>query len=178
MTLYVFETSFSQERKTSGKENAVFGSRTGDVPKLYRWGAGNGANVNESPTQAKAVSDEQVEKMKIRIKVEDKVLTATLIDSKTARDFVSQLPLTLTLEDYAATEKISDLPKRLSTEGAPSGSDPSVGDIAFYAPWGNLAIFYKDSGYANGLILLGKIDGDAGAFNVPGSVNVTIEPAK
>jgi hypothetical protein len=44
------------------------------------------------------VSNEQVENMKIRIKFEDKVLTATLIESKTARDFISQLPLTLTLE--------------------------------------------------------------------------------
>ena len=116
--------------------------------------------------------------MKIRIKLEDKVLTATLRDSKTARDFVSQLPLTLTLEDYASTEKISDLPKRLSTDGAPSGSEPSVGDIAFYAPWGNLAIFYRDAKYANGLIILGKIDGDAAAFNVPGSLKVTIEAVK
>lgn len=140
--------------------------------------AGNGANVNESPKQAKEVSNQQVESMKIRIRVEDKVLTATLLDSKTTRDFVSQLPLTLTLEDYAATEKISDLPKRLSTEGAPSGSDPAVGDIAFYAPWGNLAIFYRDSGYANGLIILGKIDGDAGVFNLPGSLKVTMELVK
>src|SRR6266850_1134575 len=75
-------------------------------------------------------------------------------------------------------EKISDLPKRLSTEGAPSGSDPSVGDIAFYAPWGNLAIFYRDAEYANGLIILGKIDGDAAAFNVLGSLKVTIESVK
>jgi len=80
--------------------------------------------------------------MKIRLKLEDKVLTATLNDSKTARDFVAQLPLTLTLTDYSKTEKISDLPKKLSTDGAPSGSDPSVGDIAYYAPWGNLAFFY------------------------------------
>jgi hypothetical protein len=101
-----------------------------------------------------------------------------LRDSRTARDFVSQLPLTLTLEDYASTEKISDLPKRLSTAGAPSGSDPCVGDIAFYAPWGNLAIFYRDAEYANALIVLGKLDGDTEAFSVPGSVKVTIESAK
>ena len=81
-------------------------------------------------------------------------------------DFVSLLPLTLALEDYASTEKISDLPKRLSTEDAPSDSDPSVGDIAFYAPWGNLAIFYRDAKYTNGLIILGKIDGDAEPFDV------------
>ena len=113
--------------------------------------------------------------MKIRLKLEDTVITATLIDSKTTQDFISLLPLTLTLEDYAGTEKISDLPKRLSTEGAPSGSDPSVGDIAYYAPWGNLAIFYRDSGYASGLVILGKIDSGIEALNVPGSVKVTIE---
>ena len=121
---------------------------------------------------------EQADRMKIRLKVGDTVLTATLIDSKTTRDFISLLPLTLTLEDYAGTEKISDLPKRLSTEGAPSGTDPSVGDITYYAPWGNLAIFYKDFGYSSGLVILGKIDRGIETFNVPGSVKVTIELIK
>ena len=78
-------------------------------------------------------------------------------------------------KNYAGAEKISDLPKRLSTKDAPSGSDPSVGDIAYYAPWGNLAIYYRDFGYSNGLVILGKIDGDIEALNVPGSVEVTIE---
>ncbi|MBP1698320.1 MAG: hypothetical protein H6Q41_3508 [Deltaproteobacteria bacterium] len=116
--------------------------------------------------------------MKIRLKVGDTALTATLIDSKTNQDFISLLPLTLTLKDYAGTEKIGDLPKRLSTEGAPSGSDPSVGDITYYAPWGNLAIFYRDFGYASGLVILGKIDRGIETFNVPGSVKVTIELIK
>jgi hypothetical protein len=116
--------------------------------------------------------------MKIRLKVGDTVLTASLIDSPTTRDFISLLPLILTLEDYAGTEKISDLPRRLSTEGAPSGSDPSVGDITYYAPWGNLAIFYRDSGYASALVILGKIESGIEAFNVSGSVKVTIELIK
>ena len=110
----------------------------------------------------------------IRITLEDTVLTAILMDSKTTQDFVSLLPLTLTLEDYVGTEKISDLPKRLSTEDAPSGSDPSVGDITYYAPWGNLAIFYRDAGYASGLVVLGKINSSMEALNVPGSVKLTI----
>ena len=113
--------------------------------------------------------------MKIRLRVEDKAITATLIDSKTTRDFISLLPLTLTLEDYAGTEKISRLPRRLSTEGAPSGSDPSVGDITYYAPWGNLAIFYRDFQYSRGLVVLGKIDRGIEALSVAGSVRVTIE---
>jgi hypothetical protein len=113
--------------------------------------------------------------MKIRIIVGDAALTATLIESKTTQDFVALLPLGLTLEDYAATEKISDLPKRLSTEGAPAGSDPAVGDIAYYAPWGNLAIYRRDFEYSNGLVILGKIDSGIEAFETSGPVKVTIE---
>ena len=113
--------------------------------------------------------------MKTRRVLEDTVVTATLIDSKATQYFTTLLSLTLTLEDYAGTEKISDLPKRLSAEGAPAGSDPSVGDIAYYAPWGNLALFYRDSGYASGLVILGKIDGGMEALNVAGSVKVIVE---
>jgi hypothetical protein len=112
--------------------------------------------------------------MKIKLKLPDKTLTATLYDTPAARDFASMLPLTLTLEDYAKTEKVSDLPRKLTTDGAPAGADPSVGDIAYYAPWGNLALFYKDFGYSDGLILLGKLDGDAEALRAPASLEVTI----
>jgi hypothetical protein len=113
--------------------------------------------------------------MKISIDLGGTVVTATLDDNETSRDFVSLLPLTLTLTDYAVTEKISDLPKRLSTQRAPTGSDPSVGDIAYYAPWGNLALFYRDAPYASGLVRLGRIDGGVDALRRPGSLNAKIE---
>ena len=96
--------------------------------------------------------------MKLRLRLEDKTLDAELVDSDSARDFASLLPLTLTLSDYAGTEKVSDLPRKLTTAGAPAGVDPDVGDITYYAPWGNLAIFYKDFGYASGLVKLGAMD--------------------
>jgi hypothetical protein len=102
--------------------------------------------------------------MKIRILIDDVVLTATIYDNPTARDFIALLPLTLKLEDYAGTEKISQIPRKLSLKDAPSGADPSAGDITYYAPWGNLAIFYKDFQYSSGLIILGKIDSGANIF--------------
>lgn len=116
--------------------------------------------------------------MKIKITIESTELTATLIDSKTTQDFISLLPLTLTLENYGDTEKISYLPRKLSTEDAPKGIDPSFGDLTYYAPWGNLAIFIRDFGYSNGLVHLGKFDGDMQALNVSGPVSVTIELIK
>lgn len=102
-------------------------------------------------------------------------ITATLHDNETARDFISLLPLTLTLSDYASAEKISDLPRRLSTKGAPAGTDAAVGDIAYYAPWGNLAVFYRASGYARGLVKLGAIDSDVAVLRGPGQLTTKIE---
>ncbi len=113
--------------------------------------------------------------MKIRMDVNGTRVTATLDANAMSRDFISLLPLTLTLEDYNGTEKISDLPKRLSTKAAPDGVDPSVGDIAYYAPWGNLAIFYKDFGYSRGLVRLGHVDAGADVFDRPGTLRVTIQ---
>jgi hypothetical protein len=127
---------------------------------------------------AQAASDRQVGSMKIRIHVAGTSMTGTLADNATARDFVSLLPLTVTLEDYAGTEKISELPKRLSTAGAPAGFDPAVGDITYYAPWGNLAIFYRDFRYSSGLIKLGAIESGGAALNRPGSLRATIELVK
>jgi len=96
--------------------------------------------------------------MKIRLIFNDSVLTATMYDNPTTRDFISLLPLTLKLEDYAGTEKINYLPRKLSLKDAPTGSDPSIGDITYYSPWGNLAIFYRNFSYSGGLVILGKID--------------------
>jgi hypothetical protein len=121
---------------------------------------------------------DNLKQYKIKIMIGDTTLAATLYDNPTTRDFISLLPLDLKLEDYAGTEKISYLPKKLSKEDAPSGSDPSVGDITYYAPWGNLAIFYKDFGYANGLIILGKIDNGIEELTKASSLNVRIELIK
>lgn len=97
--------------------------------------------------------------MRIRMTVADQTFTAVLEDSEAARDFAALLPIELTLSDYNRTEKVADLPRRLSTAGAPEGVDPAVGDIAWFAPWGNLAIFYRDFGYSRGLVRLGRLEG-------------------
>ena len=104
-------------------------------------GAGDATTTVPLTEPLADTSPKGVESMKIGITIGERVITAAMHDNATARDFISLLPLTLTLEDYAKTEKISNLPRTLTKEGAPSGSDPSVGDITYYSPWGNVAIF-------------------------------------
>ena len=113
--------------------------------------------------------------MKIRITINGREITATLTESATSRDFVSLLPMNLTLEDYGETEKIGYLPRKLSADGAPAGSNPSAGDVAYYAPWRNLAIFRRDFRYSAGLVKLGKIESGLEVLDVVGSCDARIE---
>lgn len=110
--------------------------------------------------------------------IEGKDIYAFLNDSAAAGDFISQLPLTLTLEDYSSTEKISNLPKRLATHGAPAGIAAKAGDITYYTPWGNLAIFYRDFHYADALVHLGKIESGIESFKGKKSLKVNIKLAE
>lgn len=116
--------------------------------------------------------------VKIYIDIQGKTITATLKSgSAAAEDFAKLLPLTLTLSDYASTEKVADLPKRLSTQGEPAGTSAKAGDITYYSPWGNLAIFHKSFGYAGGLITLGSLDSGLDLMRKSGSFPVTIRLA-
>jgi hypothetical protein len=99
----------------------------------------------------------------------------SIADSPPARDFLAQLPLRLTLEDYAGTEKIADLPRKLTREGAPAAITPIKGDVTFYAPWGNLAIFYEDGHHSPGLVRLGQIEGDVAGLSGSGPLEVSIQ---
>ena len=115
--------------------------------------------------------------MKIKLMIEGgETLTATMENNNAAKDFLALLPLTLEMRDFAGTEKAAgSLPKKLDTSGTPSGHKPEAGDLAHYAPWNNLAAFYKADKFAGGLVLLGHIDGDPAALDTSNTITVTIE---
>ena len=116
--------------------------------------------------------------MSILITFGETVVSATLDNNPTANDFRSLLPLAVTLEDHAGTEKITYLPRKLSTAGAPDGFTPVAGDLAYYAPWGNLAIYYRDFRYSPGLIRLGRITSPLEALRFKGDVQARIAIAQ
>ncbi|WP_241759346.1 cyclophilin-like fold protein [Pyxidicoccus parkwayensis] len=124
-----------------------------------------------TPTEART--------MKIRLKVGDKVLTATLRDNETSRDFVSLLPLTLTMNDLFKREKFAHLPRAISQGGGRTHTY-EVGDFVYWPPGPDVAIFYRHDGQFidSGIITMGALDSGVDALNVPGSVKVTVELAK
>lgn len=125
----------------------------------------------------RGVAQETLMKIEIIVEGETATATATLYDTPTGRDFASLLPLSLTLEDYDDIERISDLPRRLSTVQAPDGMTPEAGDITYYAPWGNLAIFVRGRAYGRSLIPLGKVDSGLPVLQRHGPLAVQIKVA-
>ncbi|MFD5872242.1 cyclophilin-like fold protein [Streptomyces sp. NPDC060322] len=113
--------------------------------------------------------------MDIRVTIDGRPVDATLNDSPAARDLASLLPLTLDLSDFHGTERIADPPRKLTTEGAPEPAPAKVGDIAYFAPWGNLAIFYKDGPSASeDLLILGHLDVDADQLSAADRITIEV----
>lgn len=114
--------------------------------------------------------------LKIGITVGSRTITATMEDNAAARDFLSRLPLEVTLSDYSNAEKIFYPSPALTTSKVARGCTPAPGDITIYVPWGNVAIFYKNGSRSNDLIRIGRIDGNGiEALSIPGSLSVRIE---
>src|SRR5436309_15855347 len=114
--------------------------------------------------------------VKVGLKAGNGVQTATLADNKTARDFVSLLPLTLNMNDLFGREKFGHLPRAISEEGKRTHTC-AIGDIAYWSPGPDVAIYYQQDGEKirdPGIIAIGKIDSGVEALNVRGSVKVTM----
>jgi hypothetical protein len=89
----------------------------------------------------------------------DQDFTVRLEDNPTVQDLLSLLPIEATIEDYSTNEKIAYLPRKLSDAGSGPFANEAAGDVCYFAPWGNLAFFYKGYRYSNGLIRLGRLEG-------------------
>lgn len=118
--------------------------------------------------------------MKIHLTLNGKLLTATLADIPAAHEFVAMLPLTITMHDLFKREKFGPLPSPVAAQGTRTRACKR-GDIVCWAPGPDLAIFHRHDGQKirGAFHVLGRLDGGAEAFGVPGPVEVRIEmPAR
>ena len=102
---------------------------------------------------------------------------AELNDNAAAESLWAMLPLTLDFEDFNGTERIAYTDEKISTEGAPASFTPNAGDITLYAPWGNIAVFYRPFRESRGLVPLGRFVEGADKISTLGEA-VRIETVK
>lgn len=127
-------------------------------------------------TGAKAThKKEYVMDKQLKISMNNKVAYAEFEDSKTTREFIALLPLTLTMDDLSGREKYSVLPKALSKEGKVSTSFQE-GDLSYWLG-GGIAAFYNNDGHEvkAGLIVLAKLGKGIEHFKGPEALTVKFE---
>ncbi len=126
------------------------------------------ANIVKNESQ---VSGSKVT-MEIRVIANEKITIFKLNNSQASRDLFAQLPLTIPVENYGGNEKIFYPPKKLAPSGAPS-ADAKTGTLAYYAPWGNVVMFYGRFGSASGLYELGQaVSGDGYIKHMSGTIQI------
>ncbi|MEJ2728996.1 MAG: cyclophilin-like fold protein [Deltaproteobacteria bacterium] len=92
--------------------------------------------------------------MQISVKANGNTTVFELNNSPAARDLYAQLPLSITVENYSDNEKIFYPPEKLNINDTPQ-ADAKAGTLAYYAPWGDVVMFYGRFGSAAGLYELG-----------------------
>lgn len=115
--------------------------------------------------------------MKFKMRFNGRTMTATLLDNPSARELSTMLPLDLTIGDYSTNEKIAYLPRKLEDIVDEPFGNERPGDVAYYAPWGNLVFFHGSYRYSKGLIRLGRFEDSFEPLLVRGDFPLHIEPA-
>lgn len=97
----------------------------------------------------------------VEMQIEGKTYRMELNGNDAARSFAARLPVRLQFEDYARTERIAYLNPKLDVGDAPTHMTPQTGDLAYYIPWGNLAVFVRDFRPSESLVPLGRLEDEA-----------------
>ena len=121
---------------------------------------------------ASAPTSEVRKAMKIRVMCNDKITVFELNNSPAARALYGQLPLNITVKPYDDNEMIFYPPKKLEVGDTPL-ADARAGTLAYYAPWGDVVMFYGSFGRAAGLYELGHaVSGSEHIRGMSGTIRV------
>lgn len=114
----------------------------------------------------------QKQEMKISVKNGNIEIVYQLNDSKAAKDLYAQLPLTVAVQPFSNNEIIF-YPETLDTSDAPL-AEGGAGSLAYYAPWGDVVLFYGSFNQNSSLFELGKIVlGIENIKNLSGTVTIS-----
>lgn len=125
------------------------------------------------------LAEEREKAMQITVTANGNTIVYELNDSQAARDLHVQLPLEIDVENYSRNEKIYYPPKKLNTANTPLVKSARSGTLAYYAPWGDVVMFYGSFGSASGLYELGHaVQGDDRIRSLSGTIRIEAGPSR
>ena len=132
---------------------------------------------DQETTSPEAQEEPESEERQIRIQNGSRTVVFSLNDSAAALSLYEQLPLTVSVEDFGSSEKIFYPPQELDVSDAPQAQGP-VGTLAYYEPWGDVAIFLTPCEPTAGLYGLGSIvSGEEWIGELSGEITIEREEA-
>ena len=128
------------------------------------------------PQNTTETEEENVETSQISVTCGDMQVVYELNESPTAQSLLSQLPLTVEVEDFSTNEKVFYPPQELDTSDTPL-AEGGAGTLAYYAPWGDVVLFYDSFSANSSLFELGEaVSGAEDISQMTGTITVeTVE---
>ncbi len=129
----------------------------------------------EEQTQEEQMQEEGEQPRRISVQFGDNTVIYELNDGTAADSLYAQLPLTIEVEDYSTNEKIFYPPQELDTADSPLAAS-GAGTLAYYAPWGDVVMFYGDYSENASLYELGQaVSGAELVGQMMGTVIIDVE---
>lgn len=127
-------------------------------------------------TTSSETEESNVETNQISVTCGDTQVVYELNDSPAAQSLLSQLPLTVVVEDFSTNEKVFYPPQELDTTDTPL-AEGGAGTLAYYAPWGDVVLFYDSFSANSSLFELGEaVSGAEDISQMTGTITVeTVE---
>ena len=105
----------------------------------------------------------------------DATVTYELNDSPASDALLAQLPLALEVEDFSDNEKVFYPPEELDVTDAPLAETGAAGTLAYYAPWGDVVMFYGPFSRNGSLYELGRaVAGEERLAGLSGTIEVAL----
>lgn len=125
-------------------------------------------------TTSSETEEIDMESTQISVTCGDLQVVYALNDSPAAQSLLSQLPLTVAVEDFSANEKVFYPPQELDTTDTPL-AEGGAGTLAYYAPWGDVVLFYDSFSTNSSLFALGEaVSGAEDISQMTGTITVEV----
>lgn len=142
---------------------------------IQAWVAELGFSQPQGTTSSET-EENDMESTQIAVTCGDVQVVYALNDSPAAQSLLSQLPLTVAVEDFSTNEKVFYPPQELDTSDTPL-AEGGAGTLAYYAPWGDVVLFYDSFSANSSLFELGEaVSGAENIGQMSGTITVeTVE---
>ena len=142
---------------------------------IQAWVAELGFSQPQTDTTTET-EENDMKSTQIAVTCGDVQVVYALNDSPAAQSLLSQLPLTVEVEDFSTNEKVFYPPQELDTANTPL-AEGGAGTLAYYAPWGDVVLFYDSFSANSALFELGEaVSGAENIGQMSGTITVeTVE---